>query len=319
MSEHLPLKQFYYKKNRLQQLKGFYHTAQEGSITKAAKKMRLNQSTISLQIQTLERDLGVKLFERCKGRVNLSDEGKMFYKFATPYIQGIDGLYENFIQHIKEKKSNVIDIAANHAGISYILPNYIKKFRTINPQVKFKIRNLQKDDAINRLLNNEIDLFIYPMSHQDIPEELEFIPVVNYQPIVLTRKDHPLALKKNITLADVKKYELVRVDPKFITLPSFEELIKMHGLETYIEFEIADWEILKRFVEAGIGIAIISNICLEGEEKRNLMGRVLTNYFPEMTYGILTKKGKMMGGLLGDFINFMKMEKLLQAQIQQGN
>jgi DNA-binding transcriptional LysR family regulator len=315
MEDNSPLKQFYYKRNRLQQLRGFYHVVQEGGFTKAAKKMRLNQSTITLQIQTLERDLGLKLFDKSKGGISLSDVGKIFYNFAVPHVQGVDGLYENFIQHIKEKKSNIIDIAANHVSISYILPNYIKRFQTLNPQVQFKIRNLQKDEAISRLLNNQIDFFIYPMAANFIPDELEFIPIVNYQPIVLTRKDHPLAQKENITLSDIKKYELIRIDPKFITLPSFEEIIKLHGLKTSIEFEIADWEILKKFVKADIGVAIISNICLEGERSEDLTGKVLTSYFPEMTYGILVKKGRILNDLLGEFINLMKTEKLLQAQI----
>ena len=57
-------KQFYYKKNRLQQLRGFCYAAQMGSMLKCANKMGLTQGAITLQIQSLERDLGIKLFER---------------------------------------------------------------------------------------------------------------------------------------------------------------------------------------------------------------------------------------------------------------
>jgi DNA-binding transcriptional LysR family regulator len=307
-------KQFYYKTNRLQQLKGFYYTVQTGSISKAAEKMSLTQSAVTLQIQSLERDLGIELFKRNKKRISVTKEGEMLYSDAVPYIQGIDNLFEKFLNYKKQQKSNTIRLAANHVSISYILPKYIKKFKDANRRVNFKIKNLAKDDAIRRLIDDEVDIFIYPVRQDEIPPELEFVPIVTYQPILLVRKDHLLAKKQNITLSDVKKYELVRIDPKFITLPAFEEIIKSHGLETSIEFEMSDWEILKRFVNANIGVAIISNIVLEGEKNSNLTGRVLTNYFPEMVYGILFKKGKSFNGPLKDFVKMLQTEKLLEAQ-----
>jgi DNA-binding transcriptional LysR family regulator len=191
----------------------------------------------------------------------------------------------------------------------------LQKFKSDNSSVNFKIRNLSKSECVLRLLNDEIDMFIYPMSIGEVPKELDFFPIVKYQPILLVKKDHPLAKKKNLTLADVAKFELVRIDPQLITLPAFEEIIKAHNLRTTIEFEMSDWEILKKFVKAGIGVAIISNIILEGEQEGDLIGRVLTNYFPEMTYGILIKKGKKLEGSVKEFFDLLTGEKLLSAQI----
>lgn len=307
-------KQFYYKRNRLQQLKGFCYTIQTGSMSEAAKKLGLSQSSITLQIQSLERDLGMDLFKRKKTKITPTKEGEMLYSYCISYIHEIDGLFENFVKHVRDSKSKVIDIAGNHAVISYILPKYLKKFKDANREVKFKIRNLSKSECIGRLLNDEIDMFIYPMNAGDVPEEIEFIPVVKYQPILLVRKDHFLAKKKNLTLADVSKFELVRIDPKLITLPAFEEIIRAHNLKTSFEFEMSDWEILKKFVKAGIGVAIISNIILEGERGNDIIGRHLTNYFPEMNYGIFIKKGKKPEGLVKNFIKLLTAEKLLFAQ-----
>lgn len=309
-------KHFYYKRNRIQQLKGFYYTAQIGSVSEAAKKMGLTQAAVTLQIQSLERDLGIKIFNREKQKITLTNEGKDLYSKATYFVQGIDDLFETFINSNNKKQSNIVNIASNHVGISYILPHYIKKFKTSQDSVKFKIKNLSKTDCISRLLNDEIDMFIYPMTKEEIPDEFEFFPMVKYQPILLTRKDHALATKKRITLPDIAKYELVRIDPKLITLKSFEELIKAHEIPSTIEFEMSDWEILKKFVKADIRVAIISNIALEGEDEKDLTGRILTDYFPEMTYGILTKKGRTLKGLPGKFLNLLKTKKLLKAQFQ---
>ncbi len=310
----MSLKQFYYKKNRIQQLRGFYYAAQTSSISSAARLMKLSQAAITLQIQSLERDLGIQLFKREKQKIKLTEAGEILHSKASYYIHGIDDLFESFAKNIKNTNLTTIDIATNHVGISYILPKYIKRFKDEHPAAKFKIRNLSKSECIKRLLNDEIGLFIYPMTKKEIPSEFEFIPIVKYQPILLVNKNHFLAKKKNLTLADVAKFELVRIDPHLITLPAFEEIIKSHGLRTSIEFETSDWEILKKFVKADVGVAIISNIILEGEKEGELIGRVLTNYFPEMTYGILVKKGKKLEGLLRNFVNLLTTEKLLQAQ-----
>lgn len=310
----MSLNQFYYKRNRIQQLKGFYYAVQAGSISGAAKKMGLTQAAVTLQIQSLERDIGVKVFKRDGQKIKLTDEGKNLYLQSTYYIQGIDDLFEGFIKFTQDKKLSTIDIATNHAGISYILPKYIKKFKTLNSNAKFKIRNLPKNECITRLLNGEIDMFIYPMNHDEIPSEFEFFSIAKYQPILLTKKDHPLALKRKVTLSDIAKYELVRIDPKLITLPAFEELLKAHSIRSTIEFEMSDWEILKKFVKADIGIAMISNIVLEGESEDDLTGRILTDYFPEMNYGILIKKGKKLEGLSKEFFQLLVKEKLLNSQ-----
>lgn len=299
------LKQFYYKRNRMQQLKGFFQAAQSGSISKAAKKMGLTQSAVTLQIQSLERDLGIKVFLRDGQKIKLTEDGRVLYTQAIYYLQGLDDIFEGFIKFSSDKKLNTINFASNHACISYILPKYIKSFKNLHSNVRFKIRNLSKEECISRILDDEIDMFIYPMTRNEVPDELEFFPIVKYQPILLTRKDHPLVKKKKITLTDVAKHELLRIDKKLITLPGFEELLKSHNIRSNIEFEMSDWEILKKFVKADIGVAMVSNIILEGESNNDLAERLLTDYFPEMTYGILFKKGKRLEGLLKKFVDHL--------------
>ncbi len=87
------LKQFYYKKNRLQQLRGFCCAAQVNSISKAAKMMNLNQSTITLQIQSLERDMKAKLFIRNSKGLKLTEDGDLLYKLALEHLNAIEGIF----------------------------------------------------------------------------------------------------------------------------------------------------------------------------------------------------------------------------------
>ena len=77
-----PVNRLYYKHNRLQQLRGFCYAVQAGSISKAAERMYLSQPSVSLQIQALERELNVTLFERRGPRIRLTPEGQVLYEKA---------------------------------------------------------------------------------------------------------------------------------------------------------------------------------------------------------------------------------------------
>src|SRR5690606_41568525 len=82
----------YYSQNRLQQLRGFVFTAELGSISRAAEHMELTQPSVSLQIQALEKELGVVLFERKGRRISLTPAGKHLFELAKPLVGGIEKL-----------------------------------------------------------------------------------------------------------------------------------------------------------------------------------------------------------------------------------
>lgn len=298
------LERFYYKKNRLQQLKGFYYTALLGSLTKAAEKMFISQAAISMQISSLEKDLKIILFERKNNKLILTQDGKTLYNIATPHLQAIDEIIKKFYTEKKLIKNNLVRIAANHVSISYILPNYIKKLKEKYPNIEITISNISKKEALDRLINDKVDVIIYPFEKNEIPIELKFLPINKYQPSLVIRKDHPLAKKHHLSLSDVAKYELVRIDPNLITLPGFEEIVTAHNLKSKIIFENSDWEILKQFVLAGIGVAIISDICIDKNHDQ-LIAMPLTNYFPKMSYGVSFKKVLQVNKNLEYLINIL--------------
>ena len=139
---------FYYKKDRLNQLRGFCITVQNDcSIRKASSKMKLEQSAVSRQIMALERDLNIKLFDRelQYNKLALTKAGKFLYDNSIEFIQGIDSLFQFFADNIDEEKNRRINISVHHTCLTYLLPNYIKKFREKYKNIKF----LTKVSSIN--------------------------------------------------------------------------------------------------------------------------------------------------------------------------
>src|SRR5664279_4647072 len=92
-------KQSYYKNNRLKQMRAFCEVVRCGSITLAAQKLFLSQPSVTLQIQAMERELGVTVFERRGPVLKLTPDGEALYTLAKPLVEGIDNLQENFASH----------------------------------------------------------------------------------------------------------------------------------------------------------------------------------------------------------------------------
>jgi DNA-binding transcriptional LysR family regulator len=295
-------KQFYYKKNRLQQLRGFYHTQELGSVSKAAKHMSLSQSTVTLQIQTLERDVKTQLFDRNKKQLTLTPDGKILYDLTIPLLQGIDGVYERFLTEKSKKKEQRIDIAAHHIGISYLLPEFLRQYTEKYPDVKIMIRNISRSDAMQRLKNGDIDLMLYPIV--ETPIELKWRKSFTYDPVLLMSPEHPLAKVDTLTLEEIGKHKLIRIDRDLITLPIFEEVVKQYGWHSNIEFEQGNWEILKHFVRAKLGLAVVSTICVDKKDS-TLIAKSLGQFFPQMSYGVMIKDGRHIHQPLRNFIDIV--------------
>ena len=86
----------YYKQNRLKQLRAFCFAVQAGSVSKAAERLFLSQPSVTLQIQALERELAIELFERRGPNIKLTPEGNTLYELALPLVRGMDTLPETF-------------------------------------------------------------------------------------------------------------------------------------------------------------------------------------------------------------------------------
>lgn len=297
------LHNFLYKKNRQQQIKGFYYSVRFKSISEAAKKMNLTQSTVTLQIQSLERDLNLKLINRDSKPISLTHDGEEFYEIVCPLMQEFEVVVERFLNRKKQKEKEKVEIAVHHIAISYLMPEVIFHFQKTHPQAKIIIRNISTTDAIAKLKDSKIDLAFYPNLSKD--PEIECIDTISYDPILIMNKKHPLVKKVIHSLSDIKDFDLARIDRGLITLPLFEEAVKKYGLGGSVEFENGNWEILKHFVKRNNFVAVVSTICINKDDE-DLIAKNLSNFFPKMGYSIAYKRGAAPRPVIEDFIEAIK-------------
>jgi DNA-binding transcriptional LysR family regulator len=294
-----------YKHSRLQQLRGFCHVVQTGSFSKAAERMFLSQPTISLQVQALEREFDSKLIERKGPKIKLTDEGKILYEMSLPLVDGIDKLDESFIHRKEFIDSGTLDIAAGESTILYILPKFIAKFSREYPKVEIKLHNVTGRDGLAMLREGEIDLVVGSMI--DVPQDIDYRPTFTYDPVLIAHRGHPLSVKKKVTMKDISKYALILPPKHLSTWRVVDFVFQQHNLHYHVAMEAGGWEVIKKYVSLGMGISIVTSICLEDDDD-HLEKIPLSQYFPKRSYGLVLKKGKVLSPLAKKFIELMEQQ-----------
>lgn len=292
---------FYYKQNRLKQLRAFCAAARTGSITEAAESLFLSQPTVSLQIQALERELEIVLFERRGPHIKLTPEGEALYRIAVPLVEGIDKLHETFAAQFGRLETGELNIAAGESTILYILPEPVKRFAEAYPKIEVKLHNVTGRDGLTMLRNDEVDFAVGSML--EVPEDIVYRPLVTYDPTLITPVGHPLAEKKKVGLKDISPYGLI-LPPRHLSTWRIVDLVfRQHQLAYHVALEAGGWEVIKKYVELGLGISIVTDVCLTGEEP---LARIpLTDFFPTRSYGVVLRQGRFLSPQAKRFLEVM--------------
>lgn len=291
-----------YKQNRLQQLRGFCYAARTKSISKAAEKMSLSQPSVSLQIKALEQELGAKLFERRGPRIELTHDGHRLFEIARPLIESIDQLDANFASLRESVDRGTVNIAAGGSTIQYLLPPFVEQYMHEYPQVDVRLHNVTGKAGLTQLRAGDVDFAVGPMF--DTPPDIEFHPLVTYEPMLITRLDHPLASKSRVKLKDIVKYPLILPPKEQSTFRVVELVFAEHSLEYDIKLEVGGYDVIKKYVELGLGISIVMSHCLSGAD--HLHAVPLGRWFPKRTYGVVLRKGHSLSPAAERFVEMIR-------------
>lgn len=290
-----------YKQNRFQQLRGFCYAAAAGSISKAAKRICLSQPAVSQQIRSLENEMDVTLFSRRGARIELTPDGELLFEMARPLVEELEHLDEEFRQRRSEVDEGHIEVAAGLSTILYFLPKHVEAFRQAHPRIEVRLQNVTGVEGLERLRAGLVDFAVGPL--MEVPSDIEFYPVRSYDPVVITCRGHPLARRSRITLEDISRYPLILPPRNQSTWTMVDSTFKKHGLVYQVAMEVGGWEVIKKYVELGLGISIIISIGITGEEKLEVVSA--KEFFPRRTYGVVQRKGRILSPQARRFITLL--------------
>src|SRR3954468_13118946 len=151
---------FAYKGSRLKPLRAFCQVARLGSVSRAAEALYLSQPAVTLQLQALERELGVRLLERSGRRLTPTREGDLLYELARPLVEGLDGLASTFREQVRGLDAGELNGAPGASPSLCLLPGTVAAFRQRLPDVRLSLHNVTGASGLDLLRSDAVDLAV---------------------------------------------------------------------------------------------------------------------------------------------------------------
>ena len=268
----------------LRTVKTFQTIARLGSFQQAAEELKYVQSTVTMQIQKLESDLGIKLIERGK-KIHLTEAGRLFYEKADVLLRHLDYVRDTMHEWLHGEAGKV-RIGAIEPMAIYRLPNILAPFSKRYPKVQISIQVNNTQTLTKMIKEGEIDIAICNTPILD--HTALFEPLLLEEVSLLLPENHRLAHKDRVYLSDFKEEQLLLSAFVCNYRISLEKSLLEAGVNPNIGLEINSMAALKEYVQAGLGIAVVPDIMVASPPSGTVARKIADLNVGVMT-GILRK------------------------------
>ena len=293
---------------KLHQLKYIHEVARQGfSISAAAEALYTSQPGVSKQIQLLEEELKLQIFQRNGKRLTgITEPGKKILKLAASVIFELDNI-KRVGDEFSKDASGMLTIATTHTQARYKLPGAIQQFMQTYPQVKLNIHQGNPTQVTDWVATGEADVGIATESIGQ-EERLICLPCYEWNRSVVVPKGHDLEKQPLLTLQDIANHPLITYDFAFTGSTTVSKVFHDAGVAPNVVLTAIDADVIKTYVNLGLGIGLIANMAFDEKRDEGLVRLDCSHLFPQSTTHLGIRKDTFMRGYLYDFIGMLSPE-----------
>ena len=283
-------------------LKIFFEACNEKSFTKAAKKLYISQSAVSIQIKKLEHTLGLQLIERNSKNFKLTFAGKELFKMSQDVFERISRM-ENEMKKILQYKKGKVSIGATHNIGEPILPRIMIEFRKKFPEIEFDLYIKNKESLVKHLKEGTVDIAL--MEEYFIEDkEIKVIETDEYPFVVVTSDEIE-------SFEELKEIPLLKRDTLLTTkyLDLFEKIIGFN-LEKRIAVN-GSIETMKNLLKQGLGFAILPYYSVYEEVERGILKTIHSFEKSEDRFQIVFIRENEDKEGINKFVEFLKNYEIM--------
>lgn len=276
------------------------------SLTDAAKALHTSQPGVSKAIIELEDELGVQIFDRHGKRVRgLTEPGKEVAASVERIMQEIDNL-KRVAGEFAARDSGELRVAATHTQARYAMPRVVQAFKARYPEVRLQLHQGSPTQIADLVLKDQADFAIATEAVAAI-DGLVSLPCYQWQHCVVVQPDHPLT-RAPLTLEALVRYPLITYVPEFTGRNRINRAFEARQLSPDIILEAIDADVIKTYVELGLGVGIIAAVAFDRQRDANLVALPAGHLFGTNVTRLAFKKGVYLRGFAYDFISLFAPE-----------
>jgi LysR family transcriptional regulator, cys regulon transcriptional activator len=286
----------------LQQLRYLQEIARQGlKISGAADALFTSQPGVSKQIKLLEDELGIEIFIRNGKRITaITEPGKAILEIAQRILHDTDNL-KQVSQEFRAHDSGTLTIATTHTQARYALPPVVKQFIARYPKVKLELHQGNPMQIAEQVLEGAADIAIATESLA-LYDELVTLPCYEWHHCIITPLKHPLLNEKKLTLEKVAQYPIITYDFAFTGRNKINAAFQEKGLKPNVVLTAIDSDVIKTYVELGLGIGIVAHMSYVPERDKHLGMIDAAHLIQPSVTRVAIRKNEYLRGYCYDFI-----------------
>ncbi|MCX8132228.1 MAG: LysR family transcriptional regulator [Clostridia bacterium] len=246
----------------IKQLKTFLSIARLQSFTLTAQKLNYAQSTVTTQIQLLEKEFGVKLFDRLGQNITLTPDGKKLLPFAEQIVK-LSNEAKNVMDNSNEP-NGTLSIGAVESLCVMRLPKLLKEYRSRYPNVEIALRFGNCNEFLRSLKENTLDIAFF--LEKKIDQE-EFVTEIQFpEPmVILSSPEHPLARAGSVYPKDLNNQSFILTEAGCGYRALFENMLTRYSIRPHSIIETGNVQAIKQLAISGLGITLLPLVAVEEE------------------------------------------------------
>jgi LysR family cys regulon transcriptional activator len=293
---------------------------QNYNLTDAAKALFTSQPGVSKAIIELEEELGVDIFTRHGKRIRgLTEPGRLVLESVELIMQEIESL-KRIGKEYAAHDSGSFTIATTHTQARYMLPKVVQAFMVKFPKVRLSLLQGNPKQIADMVKSGQADLAIATEAIAAM-DGLVTLPCYQWEHVVVVPPDHDLLRSKAVSLEEIASYPLITYDAAFAGRSKIDHAFSLRELKPDVLLEAIDADVIKTYVELGMGVGIIAGMAFDSERDRNLRTIPVGHLFGMNVSRVAVKQGAYLRSYIYTFIELLApslTRKMVEAAMRGG-
>jgi LysR family cys regulon transcriptional activator len=289
------------------------------NLTEVAKALHTSQPGVSKAIIELEEELGIEIFSRHGKRLKrVTEPGQHVLRSIEVILREVGNL-KRIGEQFSNQNSGTLSIATTHTQARYVLPVPVSKLRENYPDVSISLHQGAPAQVAQMVLDEVAEIGIATESLADYPD-LVTLPCYEWEHVLVIPKKHTLAAKTRLTLEDLAAEPLITYHPSFTGRTRIDKAFAAKHLTPRIALEAIDSDVIKTYVQLGLGIGIVAEMAVRDGLSDDLVVRPGAQLFGKNTARIAFKRSAYLRNFVYDFATLLsdRLDKNLILKALEG-